>query len=180
MTPAESWPCAAGWREFFDLLSDAVVVLDSNARVVLANTAALRLLPLEPGQPLEQLQDALGIDAVRWLQRVAAGHREVGAAPIARLAGGLDPWHCAVRLAPPPEPAPSALTRRHRLPPLGGMLEATRFLWESPLPTVLQGPDAQAQHPWRRIQRAGFSSSSSTTASCWPRWRTACRRPDKT
>ena len=41
----EPWARAAGWRDFLDLLSDAVVVLDGQARVVLANTAALRLLP---------------------------------------------------------------------------------------------------------------------------------------
>ncbi|MDP9044026.1 MAG: PAS domain-containing protein, partial [Pseudomonadota bacterium] len=70
----DPWSGAAGWREFFDLLSDAVVVLDNQARVVLANTAALRLLPCEAGAPIEQLQSALGAAAVAWLKRaVTAG-----------------------------------------------------------------------------------------------------------
>ena len=65
MISPEPWPSAGGWREFFDLLSDAVVVFDTHARVVLANTAALRLLPSEAGMPVEQFQATLGGAAVR-------------------------------------------------------------------------------------------------------------------
>ncbi|MGH8795891.1 MAG: PAS domain-containing protein, partial [Caldimonas sp.] len=66
LTPPESWSSAKAWREFFDTLTDAVVVLDLRARVVFANTAALRLLPFDVGMPLTQLQGALGAAALRW------------------------------------------------------------------------------------------------------------------
>ncbi len=153
MTPPEPWSSAAGWREFLDLLSDAVVVLDDRARVVLANTAALRLLPCEAGMPIDQLQSHLGSAAVRWLERAAAGEGGPEAPPDVRLADGrpatiewrrLDARHAALHLVPsgtsPGTPGAGAA----RLPsalPVGGMREAIVFLWESPLPTVLQGPD---------------------------------------
>jgi len=76
VTPDAPWPSAGGWREFFDLLGDAVVVFDTSARVVLANTAALRLLPCEAGLPVEQFEAHLGADAVRWLRRACAGDDE--------------------------------------------------------------------------------------------------------
>ncbi|MGK2901143.1 MAG: PAS domain-containing protein, partial [Burkholderiaceae bacterium] len=109
MTPPEPWSSAAGWREFLDLLSDAVVVLDDRARVVLANTAALRLLPCEAGMPIDQLQPHLGNAAVRWLERAAAGEGGPEAPPDVRLADGrpatiewrrLDARHAALRLVP--------------------------------------------------------------------------------
>jgi PAS domain S-box-containing protein len=106
---AEPWPSASGWREFFDLLSDAVVVFDSNARVVLANTAALRLLPCEAGMPVEQFQTTLGGAAVRWLRRAATMHAEPATPPTLQLADGrsatitwrrLDAQHAAMHLTP--------------------------------------------------------------------------------
>ena len=49
-SPAESAASGAkAWREFLDVLGDAVLVLDTRGRVVFANTAALRLLPCEAG-----------------------------------------------------------------------------------------------------------------------------------
>ena len=32
---ADTWPASPGWRDFFDLLCDAVIVFDQRARVVL-------------------------------------------------------------------------------------------------------------------------------------------------
>ncbi|HWH82655.1 MAG TPA: hypothetical protein VNU71_10520, partial [Burkholderiaceae bacterium] len=84
----QAWSRAAGWREFFDDLGDAVVVLDTRAHVVLANTAALRLLPCEAGMPIEQLQPRLGPAAVQWLRRAAAGAAPAGPAPALQLADG--------------------------------------------------------------------------------------------
>ncbi|MEP7102517.1 MAG: PAS domain S-box protein [Burkholderiales bacterium] len=150
-TPPDPWSSAAGWREFFDLLSDAVVVLDGQARVVLANTAALRLLPCEAGAPIDQLRPTLGAPAIAWLKRAVAGEGGGGAPSEIRLADGraatlawrrLDAQHSALHLAPaglahgtlPLQPAPRAQA-------LGGMREAIGFLWDSPFPTSLQGPD---------------------------------------
>ena len=143
----EPWSSAAGWRDFLDLLSDAVVVLDGQARVVLANTAALRLLPCEAGAPVAQLRPVLGAPAVAWLEHAIAGRSGASTPPDAQLADGrpatlewqrLDAQHSALRIAavlPPPLPtAPRAQA-------LGGMRETIAFLWDSPLPTSLQGTD---------------------------------------
>jgi len=153
VTPPEPWSSAAGWREFLDLLSDAVVVLDDRARVVLANTAALRLLPCEAGLPIEQLQARLGSAAVRWLKRVAAGEGRSEAPPDVRLADGrpatlewrrLDARHSALRLVPTAAAPIAPGTAAAHVPsalPVGAMREAIDFLWASPFPTTLQGPD---------------------------------------
>ena len=151
VTPPDAWSSAAGWREFFDLLTDAVVVFDDSARVVLANTAALRLLPCEAGMPIEQLQARLGRAAVQWLKRALAGEAGAAPAPGAQLVDGrsaaiewrrLDARHSALRLVPHAAPAAGALAPRPPSAlPVGGMREAIVFLWESPFPAVLQGPD---------------------------------------
>jgi PAS domain S-box-containing protein len=125
VTPPQPWSNAPGWREFFDLLTDAVVVFDVQARVVMLNPAALRLLPCEAGASLDQLKPALGAAATEWLKRAASGSLLGTAAPLARLADGrvatiawrrLDAQHSALRLSPAEvqpvvgddEPAPGA------------------------------------------------------------------------
>ena len=150
-TPAEPWSGAAGWRDFFDLLSDAVVVLDGEARVVLANTAALRLLPCEAGAPVDQLQPVLGAAAIAWLKRSVAGDGGGALPHDFRLADGraatlawrrLDALHSALHLAPAgPAPGAPPLQPVPLAQALGGMREAIAFLWNSPFPTSLQGPD---------------------------------------
>ena len=154
MTPDAPWPSAGGWREFFDLLGDAVVVFDTSARVVLANTAALRLLPCEAGLPVEQFEAHLGADAVRWLRRACAGDDETAVPPGARLADGrsvtiawrrLDAGHAAMHLGPAADHAapvaPAALRPMPPAMPADAMREAIEFLWQSPFPTLLQSAD---------------------------------------
>jgi len=151
---SEPWTSARGWREFFDLLSDAVVVFDSSARVVLANTAALRLLPCEAGMPVEQFQATLGSATVRWLRRAATAALEPAPtpAPTARLADGrlatiawrrLDALHGAMHLTAGADALPASSTP-HLGPfsvPAAGLRETIAFLWESPFPVMLQGVD---------------------------------------
>jgi len=147
VTPPEPWSNAPGWREFLDLLTDAVVVLDAQARVVMLNTAALRLLPCEAGASLDQLRPALGSAATQWLKRAASGSFLGTAAPLARLADGrsatvawrrLDAQHSVLRLSPTAvpatEPAPG-------VPNVASVREALALFWESPFPASLQGPD---------------------------------------
>ena len=107
LTSPDSWSSAKTWREFFDILGDAVIVLDNRARVVFANTAALRLLPFEVGMPLDQMRHVLGAPAVRWLTRAALGQPEATPPPPMQLADGraasfvwrrIDARHSAVRL----------------------------------------------------------------------------------
>ena len=138
MATPQPWSGAAGWREFFDLLSDAVVVLDNQARVVFANTAALRLMPGEAGAPVNQLQAALGPIAIGWLKRAIAGDGGAAAPPEACLADGrpatiewrrLDARHSALRLVPAlPDPAAQHATQRRTeqvLHELSTILEST-------------------------------------------------------
>ena len=151
MTPPDALSSAPGWREFFDLLSDAVVVLDGRARIVLANTAALRLLPCEAGMSIEQLQARLGSELVHWLKRAVAGEAGSPPAPAARLADGrvvtvewrrLDAQLSALRLVanPPSAVVPDPVgPRMASALPAGGMREAIDFLWAAPFPAVLQG-----------------------------------------
>lgn len=154
MTAPDPWSGAAGWREFFDLLADAVLVLDPDGQVVTANTAALRLVPCEAGTPVAQLQSRLGTAAAAWLQEAAASAPgSIGAAPEARLADGrlatlewrrLGNGLTAVRLAPVAVPVPAADSHARipmRVQPAEDMREAIGFLWESHYPTTLQGPD---------------------------------------
>ncbi len=150
MTPAEPWSNAPGWRDFFDLLSDAVVVLDTQARVVMLNTAALRLLPCEAGAHLDQLKPALGAAATDWLRRAATGVPDTLPAPPVRLADGraasigwrrLDAFHSALRLSLN-EAAPSARAQAEpSLANMSSVRETLALFWESPFPASLQGPD---------------------------------------
>ncbi len=150
--PAGTRLDASGWREFFDVLSDAVIVFDATAHVVIANTAALRLLPCEAGMSLDQLQATLGTTAVRWLRRaVALGHGQAPV-PAVRLADGrsatvfwrqLDRAHSALHLRPEAErarPLPAPDTA-FAVGTLDGMREAISVFWESPFPAMLQGAD---------------------------------------
>ncbi len=150
---------AGGWREFLDLLTDAVLVFDADSRVAFVNTAALRLLPAVAGLPLDQLAPTLGETAVRWLAVVRAGGAArpgEDAAPLARLSDGrtaeiawrpLDGGHSALRLTPTAAAAPQAgpggrLASSAPAWPavLGaeGLRETLRVFWESPFPALLQ------------------------------------------
>jgi len=140
---------AAAWREFLDVLGDAVLVIDARARVAFANTAALRVMPVEPGTPVAQLEAALGAPAVRWIGATVAAQREDGAPPLASLADGraatlawrrLDARHSAVRVHPDPGPRAAA---RPELP--AGVEPAVHagihLFWDAPFPAILQSAD---------------------------------------
>ncbi len=148
LTPPASWSAAKPWREFFDILGDAVIVLDNRARVVFANTAALRLLPCEAAMPLDQLRDVLGAPAVRWLTRAAVSQPEATPPPPLRLADGraatfvwrrIDARHSAVRLQVGAVTAPSPGRVASGQSP--ALREAIGLIWELPFPASLQGDD---------------------------------------
>lgn len=153
MTSAvDAWPGHSGWRDFFDLLGDAVIVFDERPCVVLANTAALRLLPCEVGAPLHQLQGVLGADAVHWLERAANGTPRPNLAPAIALADGrgavmrwrrLDAAHWAVHVVPDsvvPPIAPDLGVTSPTAPLLdrASLREMIATFWESPFPATLQ------------------------------------------
>ncbi len=153
MTSAvDAWPGLRGWREFFDLLGDAVIVFDQRPCVVLANTAALRLLPCEVGAPLHQLHDVLGADTVTWLQHAAGDAPRPNLAPAIALADGrsavmrwrrLDAIHWAVHVTPDPV-APTMAPNLGVTSPTSPLLDRASLqemiatFWESPFPATLQ------------------------------------------
>ncbi len=129
----------ATWHSFFDTLSDGVVVFDARSRVAFANTAALRLIPCEPGAALAQLEASLGPAAVAWLQTALAGQPRAAEPPPAVLADGrcaalawrlLDDGHSVLRLQ-----AGLAATATASERPPGDVLRA---FWDSPFPATLQ------------------------------------------
>jgi PAS domain S-box-containing protein len=133
----------ARWHSFFDTLTDGVFVFDAGARVAFANTAALRLVPCEPGAPLAALEPGLGAAAVAWLQTAVAGGARSAEPPAALLADGrrmavawrgLDEGYSALRLqAGAPAAAWSPPTAS-----AGPRDDAMRAFWDSPFPVTLQ------------------------------------------
>lgn len=134
----------ASWHAFLDTLSDGAIVLDARARVAFANTAALRLVPCEPGSPVAQLAAGLGAEAFAWLQDALAGRARAAEAPPAVLADGrrlpiawrlLDDGHSVLRLqAGTPLPAAAALA----VAPADALDDVMRAFWDSPFPVTLQ------------------------------------------
>ena len=155
-TEPEPWSRAGGWREFLDLLSDAVLVLDARGRVAFVNTAGLRLLPAVAGLAIDQLGAALGRGAVQWLALACDGRAGDAPAPLARLNDGrdaniawrpLDAGHSALRitLADPaalpgrlPGGMPSTAPAWPAVLGADGLRETLRIFWESPFPAMLQ------------------------------------------
>ncbi|HMC17210.1 MAG TPA: PAS domain S-box protein [Albitalea sp.] len=152
MRPSESLASSQPLRQFFDHLSDAVLLLDRHARITFANTAALRSLPCETGMPVDQLRRVLGDGPVQWLkQRVAtaaSGRTSSAPAPSVALPDGrraqlawhpLDATHSALRLQLGPVPAaPSTepeLPKGMSGPAVAGLI---RLFWKSPFPATLQ------------------------------------------
>src|SRR5687768_12340708 len=156
MRHGDSWVDAQPLRQFFDHLSDAVLLLDGQARITFANTAALRAIPCEIGSGIECLRDQLGEPAVAWTRaRVAAlaaglprGRQNGGQAPPAALRDGrpvqlawqpLDGLQSALRLqfgAAPPPPAPTPVDIA-----VPAVADLVHVLWRSPFPTTLQDAD---------------------------------------
>ncbi len=133
----------SAWHAFFDVLTEAVLVLDAESRVVFANTAALRLLPCDAGTPVADLHGVLGAAAVDWLRRACSGAPPAGALPSARLHDGrtlaltwraLDATCSALRLQPS-APAPAAAPAH---PMSNALRDVLRVFWESPFPVLLQ------------------------------------------
>ena len=152
MRPTDVWASAQTLRQFFDHLSDMVLLLDRQARITFANTAALRTLTCEAGLPLEQLRGKLGDAALRWVQRRVAGMNHgrvpVDEAPPVTLPDGrslhmawqlLDGSYSALRLQWRPEPsAPRTEPAVPKSLADPGVADLVRVFWKSPFPTALQ------------------------------------------
>ncbi len=139
-------------RQFLDVVSDAVVVLDRGAAVHFANTAATRLLGCQAGMPVRSLARLLGealVEAVA--QTVSRGVPRLGtqrpnvperiALPdgrpfdVAFMPFEGERW--ALRLAPAaPGPAID--------PPAAG--ELIGLFWDSPFPVIVQDTQFRITH----------------------------------
>ena len=151
MKPLEPVSTGPAIHPLLDLMSDAVLVLDRDARLSFANAAALRLLACEPGWPLERLQPMLGAAALRWVRGAiaepAAMPDSVGltlpdARPASLALRRLDAGHWVLRLLCHAAVAPARFTSVQSAPEtIPASDELLRFVWASPLPAMLQGED---------------------------------------
>ena len=151
MSDGESWAQAHALRQLFDQLSDAILLLDAQARISFANIAALRALSCESGMPVDQLRATLGDAAIDWLHsriasnRLGRAHRGNADAPLVVLKDGrrvslawqpLDGVHSTLRLqiGLAASSLPTA-PRGVRTPPVADLVHV---LWQSPFPATLQ------------------------------------------
>eukprot|EP01035_Chromulina_nebulosa_P032132 gene32132-42886_t len=139
-------------EQFFDHLSEGVLLFDRRAQVTFANTAALRRMPGAVGVTLTEWQGVLGAALVDWLRQAIA------AAP-----GALrTPGHATARAAASSRRSAVASPRATALPPqavmadgrsadaawqvLGSGLYALRLQWreatpsDAALPSTIVGP----------------------------------------
>ncbi|HJV61298.1 MAG TPA: PAS domain S-box protein, partial [Albitalea sp.] len=150
MRPGETWTQAQPLRQFFDHLSDAVLLLDRQARIAFANTAALRALGCEAGAGVAQLRERLGASAVDWIERCVAAHAAETPPQVATTQAAFADGH-PVQLAWQPFDAQHSALRlqigtapRRAVPgqPSGvgtpAASELVQVLWRSPFPATLQ------------------------------------------
>lgn len=91
-------------EQFFDHLSEGVLLLDRRAQVTFANTAALRRMPGVVGAPLGEWQGVLGSALVEWLRQAIAGAPGALRTPGHGVARGA-----AARRAPSTQPPPALM-----------------------------------------------------------------------
>ncbi|HRP26849.1 MAG TPA: PAS domain S-box protein [Burkholderiaceae bacterium] len=149
MNRPESVAGAPLLQPFLDLLSDAVVVLDAQARLAYVNPAAQGLLGGAAAGRLEQLQPLLGDRVLHWLRGALAG-RAGGSQPQGftlpdgrRVRLALRPidarlWALRIELdaAAEPEAPPAARPMLHR-----ASSELLQLVWQGPFPAMLLGTD---------------------------------------
>jgi PAS domain S-box-containing protein len=149
MPLGDSWAQSPALRQFLDQLSDAVLLLDAQARIAFANTAALRLIACETGQGIDHLRPVLGDAAIDWLRGCLSARTRAPGTPTVTLRDGrraqlawqpLDAQHSTLRLqiAPAPAAPPRNLPRAVPSPAVDELL---RVLWRSPFPATLQDLD---------------------------------------
>ena len=120
-------------EQFFDHLSDGVLLFDRRAQVTFANTAALRRMPGILGTPIGEWQGVLGAALVDWLRHT-----------IAASPGALrTPGHAVARAAaarrasltsPPPAVTPDGRSADAAWQVLGAGVYALRLQWRDAAP----------------------------------------------
>src|SRR5205814_8171571 len=157
MRHSDSWAQAQPLRQFFDHLSDAVLLLDRQGRLVFANTSALRVLPCEMGAGVEQWEPLLGEATVGWMKHGVASlassrtalRMPFEASRNLTLADGrrvqiawqaLDELHSVLRLqfSAAEAAAPAAASTAATVIATDNLAQ---LLWRSPFPATLQDAD---------------------------------------
>jgi PAS domain S-box-containing protein len=159
MRHSDSWAQAQPLRQFFDHLSDAVLLLDRQARLAFANTAALRALSCELGADVAQWRALLGEGTVDWIHGCVASttagrtsvRMTVEASRNVDLADGrraqlvwqpLDELHSVLRLQFTQAAVPTLAPIRPRTTVAASALDdLVQLLWRSPFPATLQDAD---------------------------------------
>ncbi|HJW11948.1 MAG TPA: PAS domain S-box protein, partial [Albitalea sp.] len=153
MRQNDSWADAKALRQFFDHLSDAVLLFDRNARVTFANTAALRVLPCEIGMPLGQLRGLLGDSALRWVQQRVSASIDIDPPTLTTTLPDGRParlvWQVldatlsalSLQLIAPARAADTAAAPLSTELSDPGVAELVRVFWKSPFPATLQDSD---------------------------------------
>ncbi|MGV8824164.1 PAS domain S-box protein [Methylibium petroleiphilum] len=138
--PAQPPPVSAAdavvlWHGFLDTLNDPLLMLDAQARVRFANTAALRLFPFEPGMPLEDLPPVIDGGLVSWVLDVLEGRVDelLSSFPDAALSQ-LSAQRWALRLPPARRERVAAAVQTAAEP----LAEVRRLYWHSPFPAILE------------------------------------------
>ncbi len=151
LRPLESWANAQPLRQLFDRLSDPVLVFDRHGALSFGNSAALRLLGCEAGQPVASFGPMLGEAACGWLRRAMLGPKPSGPLPPARLGDGrsavlawqaLGPSHSVLHIGHidgRTDEGWSATARSSHSPVVSGEVvnNLLKVMWESPLPVAL-------------------------------------------
>ncbi len=131
-------------EQFFDHLSEGVLLFDRRGQVTFANTAALRRMSGPVGVTLAEWQDVLGAELVHWLRQAIATSPSAMRTPghaTARAAASLR------RAASAPPPQAVMADGRHAEAAwqvLGLGLYALRLHWQDPAPARAAPPSAIA------------------------------------
>ena len=128
-------------EQFFDHLSDGVLLIDRRAQVIFANTAVLRRLPGGGPGPITAWREVLGTSLVEWLAQACV-------APAPRAPGqGASRWSTSassvsavanrgVSRVPPPAEFGDGRSATTAWQALGPQLYALRLQWSDPLVSV--------------------------------------------
>jgi PAS domain S-box-containing protein len=144
-----SWSADPALRSLFDSLSDALLLLDRRGHVSFANTAALRLLPVQADASIAEWSAALGEAAAQWIAQALTAHGASGPPPLAQLRDGrrarlgwqrVDAGHFSLRVQPDSDEArePREVAAKQPAPLPAAFAGPLNMHWESPFPCTLQ------------------------------------------
>ena len=133
-------------EQFFDHLSEGVLLFDRRAQVTFANTAALRRMPGAVGVTLGEWQGVLGAALVDWLRQAIAASPGAMRTPGHATARAAASSRRAAPALPPPAVMADGRSAEAAWQVLGSGLFALRLQWrdatppDAALPSTIVGP----------------------------------------